>query len=503
VISMAPPSVPTAAQLPALTIPDSAMARGAEEAQSRTLLEQLAVSLEARGVIYCQWKGHWSAHRWATGHGDVDLLVGRETLNQFREVVGSLGFKSALPGAARDIPGVETYFGYDPSVSRLLHLHVHYHLLLGEYWRPVYRIPVERPMLESSVPGQLFRAPSPTYQFLIFVLRMMLRQVGRPQLSAQKRWINGIQIQLGSLEACSNRDELASVLRQHLPAIDLAFFDRCVRSLQVESSRLERALLPLLLHRRLRSHSRRPPAAALLLAAAEKFLPARLTHLTGSHMRLAGGGIVVALVGGDGAGKSTCAGDLTHWLSPAFPALRGHLGNPPRSSLTLLVGGALKLQHWLDRRLRRTSNPNGLIASLRHLCLARDRFRLYVRVQRHSARGGIAICERYPVPQNRALVGPSIAESRQGSGSWVMEKLRLAETAYYERLLRPDLLCVLRLDPELAVARKPEEPADYVRTRNQIIWDTDWSSTTAHVVDASQPLESVIRRLKAIIWSAL
>jgi thymidylate kinase len=500
---MVSPSIGTSSPLPALAIPGGTPLPIPDETPTRSLLEQLALALDARGVVYCQWKGHWSAHRWATGQGDVDLLVGRETLSPFREVLGSLGFKLALPGASRDIPGIETYFGYDPSVSRLLHLHVHYHLLLGEYWRPVYRIPIEPALLQSAVPGQPFRAPSPTYQFLIFVLRMMLRQVGRPWLSARKHWISGIQIQLASLEACCDRDELASVLQHQLPGIDLEFFDRCVRSLQTRSSRLDRALLPWLLHQRLRSHSRRPPVGALLLAAAEKIVPTRQTRLPGTGMRLAGGGIAVALVGGDGAGKSTCARELTHWLARAFPTLHAHLGNPPRSLLTLLVGGALKLQHWVDRLLRRTSAPDGYIESLRHLCTARDRYRLYGRIHRFAARGGIAICERYPIEQNRALVGPSIPRARQGYASRLHETLRAAEATYYARILRPDMVCVLRLDPELAVARKPEEPADYVRARGRVIWETDWSSTGARVVDASQPLEFVIRHLKAIIWSAL
>jgi hypothetical protein len=65
------------------------------------------------------------------------------------------------------------------------------------------------------------------------------------------------------------------------------------------------------------------------------------------------------------------------------------------------------------------------------------------------------------------------------------------------------LVVVLRLDPELAVIRKPEEPADYVRARGRIIWNTDWSASGAEVVDASQPLPQVMGRLKAIIWSLL
>jgi hypothetical protein len=53
------------------------------------------------------------------------------------------------------------------------------------------------------------------------------------------------------------------------------------------------------------------------------------------------------------------------------------------------------------------------------------------------------------------------------------------------------------------VLRKPEEPAEYVRSRGQVIWEADWSATRAHVVDASPSLPQVLRQLKATIWSIL
>jgi hypothetical protein len=183
--------------------------------------------------------------------------------------------------------------------------------------------------------------------------------------------------------------------------------------------------------------------------------------------------------------------------------MRAHLGNPPKSFLTLLVGGALKAQQQLDRMLNRAPAPAGSLELARHVCTARDRYRLYVRVRRFALSGGVAICERYPIAQNRRLVGPCIPELLPARPGKMAKLLGDMEARYYERILSPDAVLVLRLDPELAVRRKPEEPADYVRARGQIIWDTDWSSTGAHVLDASQPLPDVVRRLKAIIWSLL
>lgn len=500
----APAITPASPPLPSIALEASAQAPTSGEAPGSSLLGRLAQALDAQRISYCQWKGHWSAHRWTTGQGDVDLLVHHDAITAFREIVGRLGFKLATPPGERQIPGVESYFGHDPAVPRLLHLHVHYRLILGDYWKTRYRIPLELPLLDTAVAGSVFRAPAPTYQFLLLVLRLILRQRGRPLLWVRTRWLSGVQIQLGSLEASCDREELATVLKQYLPSIDLPFFDRCVRSLQGGLGPVERAVLPRQLHLRLRPHARTPAVTALISAGVEKALPRVVARrLVDGGMCLAGGGTAVALIGGDGAGKSTCARELGNWLAPSFATMRAHLGNPPRSLLTIAVGGVLKAEQALYRLWGRDSGGASHLELLRHLCTARDRYRLYEKVRRFTARGGIAICERYPVPQNRVLVGPSIPALLPAQPGPLAKLLRNAEASYYDRILPPDALFVLRLDPELAVRRKPEEPADYVRERGRVVWNTDWTSTNARVIDVSCPLPEVLRELKSLVWSVL
>ena len=91
----------------------------------------------------------------------------------------------------------------------------------------------------------------------------------------------------------------------------------------------------------------------------------------------------------------------------------------------------------------------------------------------------------------RAWAGSSTA---QGHGSRVVRRLAEAERRIYAHIGLPDVLVVLRLDPEVAVSRRPEDEPGYVRTRNAEVFETDWSTTPAVVLDATLPAGARARR---------
>jgi len=298
---------------------------------------------------------------------------------------------------------------------------------------------------------------------------------------------------------------LADVLAQHLPTISMLFVDECLASLRPGYSRWGRVILRRQLHRHLQSHAKRAPTALKLMLKVRSLLTlgGRLGAAP-TKKRLAHGGTVIALLGGDGSGKSTCTQELAAWLGGDLDVMTAHLGRPPRSAPTLLVGG--RLQIW--RRFKNEpDDPRefpGYPQCLRELCTARHPHRLYLPARRFALAGGIALCERYPMPQNYELAGPRLdpyAErlSRNALGRWLMRR----EHRYYQDILAPDVLIVLRIDPELAVRRKTTEPADYVRARNLSISAADWSDSGARLVDAGRPLAYVIAALKAIIRAGL
>jgi len=459
------------------------------------LVTKLGDALAQRGVTYCQWKGHGKRERWESGRGDIDLLVDRASWTEFTEILGELGFKLALPPAGREASGVMHFFGLDGRRGELIHLHVYERLAIGSPWRTHYRIPLERELLASAKleSDGVFKTAAPELELVVLVLRLALRHELRDLLRREPpRWLDGALSELDRLEEQATPAAVVDVLSRLLPEVSPKLVDQARASLLPGCPAWRRVLTRWRLTRALSVHASRPP----IFAFAERLW----RRVRPQGQPLAGGGVVVALAGGDGSGKSTCADALTTWLAPVIATIHLHLGRPTRSLTTLVVGGLLKVAE----RARLSRRFVAHLELLRSVCTGRDRARLVRRAFRCAAGGGVAICERYPSREGWTLSGPSEVQGHATKAqSRMADRLRRYERSLYERMPRPDLTFVLKLDAETAVNRKPSEPAEYVRERARLTAAADWATSGAIVVDAAQPLPQVISTLKTTFWKNL
>jgi thymidylate kinase len=231
--------------------------------------------------------------------------------------------------------------------------------------------------------------------------------------------------------------------------------------------------------------------------------------------RMRNGGMLVAFVGGDGAGKTTIIEAISDWLSARFATKKFHLGKPSWSGLTVLIRAALKVGRVLGLypfsrvplEFRDEEAPAafpGYPTLFRAACTARDRFRSYRKARREADRGVFVICDRFPLPGIISMDGPQIDWMTRGlPGRRLVRFLGSRERRYYRSILAPDLLFVLRANPDTAVERKQDESAASVRARSLEIWEKDWQGTGAVVIDANQPKDEVVDRIKTLVWRNL
>ena len=463
-----------------------------------SLLDRLGEMVGVAGVVCCQWRGHWKRTGPETAAADVHLLVDPAWAERMDGALDCLGFKPAGPSEAQ-IPGSATWFGYDAGRDTMVRVHVLVRLVIGGPSTTVYRLPIERAVLETAVPGRLFPVPAAELEFIMFVLRLVqaygLRDLFGPQ---PPEWLVEARPEFNYLLAQVDRQELVARLEELLPTVDVPFFDACARSLRPGASRWQRLWLRWSLHRRLGPPLCRPPLPVLLrrIARGLRMLP------RARRVRLAHGGNVIALVGSEGTGKSTCVAELDRWLARHFDVMAAHLDHPPRSLTTRAVSGLLALRRSLRRAWDGGAVEGGVLELVRLASAARDRYRLFTKVRRFAAAGGIALCESYPVEQTRLVVGPEIARLLgHGRDTRVARRLLRAEQGYYRHITLPDVIIALIVEPETAVRRTRNEPADSVRVHSRIMLEADWSGTGAHLVDAERPLAHVLADVKSLVWS--
>lgn len=141
---------------------------------------------------------------------------------------------------------------------------------------------------------------------------------------------------------------------------------------------------------------------------------------------------------------------------------------------------------------------------LRQVCKARDRHLTYLQAKRMATDGAIVISDRYPTENLKLMDGPVIRQIVSfENASRLAKRLISIEEWFYARISQPDLLIVLKVDPEVAAKRKTDEIASEVRIRSNEVWEADWKDTPAHVVDGHRSKDDLLSELKSIIWSNL
>ena len=474
-------------------------------------------------IAWCHWKSNDAQGRAVRGDSDLDLLVARADLVRFVGVIHRLGFKEALAPAMKRVPGVFHAYALDEPSGRLLHVHVHEHLVLGDDTTKNYRLPIEDAYLRSvaSDDAHPLPIPSPDLELVVFVVRMVLKHSTWDAIASGKgRLAPSETRELEDLLRRADLDRARAMVREHLPFVGEELWERCRACVEGGVARRDRVRTGHRLERALAPHARRRPGTdgmVRLTRRARIIVRRHVLHRPPSRSMPAGGGTLIAVVGGDGAGKSTVVEALRDWLSNDLATTTVHLGKPPSSMTSTIIK---KVWRRGVRGLMREPGVSGaaLAASdgrsisrrasarlIQQVTVARDRYLAYRRARRMVSAGRIVISDRFPLPEIELMDGPLAAKMLHTPGaSRLARYLAGREREYYARIHDPDLLVVLSVDPDLAVERRRGiDDVDVVRRRCEEIRDRDWSRLDPVVVDAGRPKDDVLAEIKSAIWSRI
>ncbi|WP_230467765.1 hypothetical protein [Lujinxingia vulgaris] len=483
------------------------------------------------------------------GPKDYDLLVAPGFRARAETLLRECGLKRAHSFAVPPVPATSDWLGFDAETGALHHLHLHALLPTGKDALRDYALPWADTLLEHRRlhPDHQVWVLSDALNLVILLLRTCVEQkFARPDASTWAPTAESVA-RLLELRALANKDEVLTLARALLGepfAKGMASWLDPSLSGTPATHELVR-LRPLVLDT-LKPYQRFHPAEAqarrrarqlkLLAGAAARKTPLPLPPRR-RGLRLPDRGLIIALIGPDGAGKSTLTDALNAWLSELVDTRQLYLG---KGDPVTTIWHALAHAKWwaletfarrspppapevtapehsdtppipeldLDEVLRYTPPPERstgrqVLRDLAWVSLAARHLLNTRRAHITAHQGALVVADRFPFRASHLASGPSIPG---GPDQPLTRRVfSLAEDALFNSLQHspPDLVFRLNIAADVAWRRKPDHDIANIAAKSLALSQIDPGLARLIDLDATLPPDVLLSQVKARIWEAL
>lgn len=490
------------------------------------LVDQFDDRLKKAEIRNCLWKSNNNLEGIMIGDRDFDLLVDQSQSAQFEKILTELGFQRFISQAWARYDGIEDWLGFDHETGKMVHIHLHYNLVMGRKYVKEHHLPWESLVLNAAKRDGVFKfnIVDPNLEIVILVIRIGLKTRIRKTLS-------------GSSNKASVEKKLLEEYHFLREQTDTEMFKRnAVRLLgkihgqELVSIILEEDLeevetikrIKTITDKSLGSHRRYRTTKIWMIYIYRRFmyLFSRLQRklqvsYTQIGKRMYPKGAIIAIIGCDGSGKSTISSEIQKWLAWKIDARKIYLGSGDGS-----VGILVRFLKSLARRSRgktvhktsktSSSSKNGsssrsfvkeIGSCLLDMSITNERYRKVKKAHQARMKGSVLVTDRYPQNQFEGIYdGPRIP--RRDMHSNVRKFFAKLEREKYEKLtqLSPDVVIKLHVPLEVALERKPGHDAENIRQKAEITSALKFNGARVVDIDATRSLEEVLISVKQVIW---
>jgi len=464
--------------------------------------------LNSHEIRYCHWKSNSHLDHALNGKTDLDILIWTDDRKQFEQVCKNLAFKNILSPPEKQFPGLDDYLGFDHETGRLIHLHVHYRLILGQKYIKNHHLPIESIVFQNLGSKDGVAIPCPEMELILLIIRAHLKLDAVSLLKHAIRDLQGrhytpfpsdIEAEMTALITAYDPDKFEDIFSQCNLPIPITSFTSFIRKISEKGYTCADAIRKKrLIASSLKKFRRQKGISLFLRYAYLSFLNSRglRIFINQQKKRLVGDGKIFSLVGADGAGKSSLVIDLERWLSWKLSVKRYYYGIPKNNFINLV-----------DYVIRAARKFNlDVFATFVENCLwvlvARLRYKVFLSSQKEKSRGTVILTDRFPLKEFRNMETPMDGPRLRKRSTIIGRSFAQLESCYYDKINSPDRVFVLQVGADELRSRKTDLDISAHETKAAAV-NAIQGNDYIRLLDANKSYPNVLLEIKRKIWESL
>ncbi len=493
------------------------------------IVNQLLNDLNSEGINYCHWKSNEHLDAAVNGDTDLDILFDKNQEQRVIEILQRNKFHLFEAVWYRKYKGILDYIGFDKALGKIVHIHTHFNLDIGEVGIKSYHLPWENLILENKIFNSHFNIykSSAEVEYLLLVVRTAFKHDrinSKSNLTISKHfnleaeWLYD-QVDPTKLRMLSS----AALGNEMADLIERIRLDR--RHNEKHFVYLKKLLRPYFSRHRILSPQRVNYLKAIhFVKRLQIKLAKQLQFPTKSPKRsLPHEGVILCLMGSDGAGKSTQTKEITKELSKKVDVLFMYMGSGdgPMSFQRTVISEIIKLgtsfnasnesEHknapkiknaGLKKNISQQSLFKQLIVSIKCVSLAFEKKNRLKRIDKERKRGGIVICDRYPQTSTQGYNDGPKLYANANSSNFILRLLSKYEFSCYAlaKQIYPDLVVKLIGSPDVLQSRRPEMSREEINKKQNGIIHLEFDHPTKVI---NIEIDKTVHQIKGAILNAL
>jgi len=464
-------------------------------------IAKLNQNLTKRQVRYVHWKSNIHIINGLIGDTDLDVLIHNEDKYKFEKVAKECFFIKVTSPIWCKYPYIEDFVGCDPDTGVMIHLHVHYKMLTGFKRVKHFRIPWESEILSSRIIDDSVSWPVPNHvdEFIVFLMRMNLKSTFISSLLGSANYPKSVVKEYQYLMAKVDKHDVI----KRLSNLGVVLSAKKIESIFIEGNFKHQREISNEIISQIKDGGRYSYITTLFISFVNGVVywnqrrKYRANKLSIFKKTVDNGGLLIAIIGVDGSGKSSLAKVVREWLIPKIDTHNLYLGSGDGSK-----GPVENIRSNLRRKIPRKNNNSGYIRTIARsifdvLLLSRKTL-LIIKASKLTRKGSIVVADRFP---QSAFFG--IADGPKVHNYKVLYPFAKLEKFLFKIIERykPDVVIKLVIDFETSVKRKPDENHEVVKKKIMVINKINYDNEIC--IDAKRDFSTVVLDIKRHIWKEI